>query len=634
MPSIEFNVDARDIKFVLFEQLKIQNDLLKLERFRDFDEDTLRAVMDEMVKFAVTEMAPTNREGDQIGAVFERGEVRVPQSFHRVYKRMQEQGLLGLHHSAEWGGQGFPEVFGSLWGELGTGANTSLSLLPLLNHGASHLIEEFGTEEQKKTYCEKMYQGIWGGSMCLTEPQAGSDVGAATTIAEPHGDHYLIRGTKIFITNGEHDLTKNIIHAVLARVPGQPKGTRGISLFIVPKYLVNPDGSLGQYNDVRCERIEHKMGIKASPTCVMSFGDNGQCKGYLLGKLNHGMAQMFQMMNEARLGIGVQGLANASAAYLSALGYAQQRKQGSHYLRFKDANAPRTEIIFHPDVRRMIMTMKAYVEGLRSLLYATATYVDFAKYHENPEKRAYYQALLELLTPVCKSYGSDMGFKVCELAVQTFGGYGFTQEYPVEQYLRDVKIASIYEGTNGIQALDLLSRKVAQQDAFRFKLFVQFVSERMKEWGESSVPELTQAIRRSMQELQAVTEDLLLTMRQGQLQHSLLNALPYLNMFGNVACAFYLTEAAVVAQKTLQAMTPASAKANDAAHKAWLRQNPEAAFYHGKLRAAEFFVRNILPQNLSLAASIQTHDESALDVLFLDEAELPDPLTTLSVEGM
>lgn len=626
MPSIEFSVDVRDIHFVMFEQLEIDKTLLKLEKFRDYEPEVLRTIVEEMAKFAVNAVAPTNRLGDQEGASFQQGQVRMPAAFAGVYQKMREQGLLGLSHSPEWGGQGFPELFGSLFLELCTGANTSLTLLPLLNHGASHLIEAFGTEEQKNTYCSKMYTGEWGGSMCLTEPQAGSDVGAASTIAEPHGDHYLIRGTKIFITNGEHNLTENIIHAVLARVPGQPKGTRGISLFIVPKYLVNADGSLGAHNDVRCERIEHKMGIKASPTCVMSFGDHGQCKGFLLGTLNQGMAQMFQMMNEARLGVGIQGLASASAAYLSALGYAQQRKQGSHYSRFKDANAPRTEIIFHPDVRRMLMTMKAYVEGLRILIYTAATYVDLSKYHPDPQQRAYHHALLELLTPICKSYGSDMGFKVCELAVQTFGGYGFTQEYPVEQYLRDVKIASIYEGTNGIQAMDLLSRKVSQQEGYRLKLLAELMTQKLAQWKTQPIAELAQAIQRALQEVQDVTVDLLGLMQSGQIQHGLLHALPYLNMLGNLVTAFYLTDAAVVAHQKLTALYQKHQLTNPDAQKAWLRTHADGAFYHGKIRTAEFFVRNILPQNMSLAASIKTHDESALDIVFMDEGELSNPL--------
>ncbi len=622
MPSIDFSVDTRDIKFVIFEQLQIEKSLLQLEKFADFDRDTLDVIIEGLVNFAVNELAPTNRDGDEKGAVYENGTVRVPESFKSVYNTMREQGWLGLHHNPEWGGQGFPELFGNVMSELNTGANTSFSLLPLLNHGASHLIEAFGTEEQKQTYCTKMYTGEWGGTMCLTEPQAGSDVGSATTTATPNGDHFLIQGTKIFITNGEHNLTDNIIHAVLARVPGEPKGTRGISLFIVPKFHVNPDGSVGERNDVRCERIEHKMGIKASPTCVMSFGDNGQCKGYLLGTLNQGMKQMFQMMNEARLGVGIQGLANAAAAYMSALGYAQQRKQGSDPVRGKDPNAPRAELIRHPDVRRMLMTMKAYVEGIRAMLYSTAVYVDLAKHHADPEKRAYYHALVELLTPVCKSYGSDMGFKVTELAVQTFGGYGFTQEYPVEQYLRDVKIASIYEGTNGIQALDLLMRKVAQGGGSRLELFGSFVADKLAEWQGHALSGLANDIQTYMQDLTHVTKDLLGAAQGGDLNHSMLNACNYLDMFGNVTSAFYLLEGAVIAHDKLQELYATNGVTTTEEQQSFLRKNSEAAFYHGKVRTAEFFNCNILVKNLSLSATVRTHDLSAMDILFMDEADI------------
>ena len=622
MPSIDFNVDTRDIKFVIFEQLNIENNLLQLDKFKDFDTDTLDVIIEGLVNFAVNELAPTNRPGDEVGAVFKDGTVTVPESFKAVYNQMREQGWLGLHKSPEWGGQGFPELFGNLMSELNTGANTSFALLPLLNHGASNLIEEFGTEEQKQTYCTKMYTGEWGGTMCLTEPQAGSDVGAATTTATPNGDHYLIQGTKIFITNGEHDLTDNIIHAVLARVPGEPKGTRGISLFIVPKYHINDDGSMGEKNDLRCDRIEHKMGIKASPTCVMSFGDNGQCKGYLLGTLNHGMKHMFQMMNEARLGVGIQGLANAAAGYMSALGYAQQRKQGGDPARGKDPNAPRAEIIKHPDVRRMLLTMKAYVESIRAMLYSTAVYVDLSKSHEDPEKRAYYHSLVELLTPVCKSYGSDMGFKVCELAVQTFGGYGFTQEYPVEQYLRDVKIASIYEGTNGIQAMDLLFRKVAQQGGARLELFGSLIADKVAEWSNHPLSPLAQEIATHMQDFREVTMNILGAAQSGNTQHGMLNACNYLDMLGNITSAFYLLEGAVIAHDKLQGLYAANGVTTADEQKAFLRKNSEAAFYHGKVRTAEFFNRNILVKNLSLSATVRNQDASALDILFLDEADL------------
>ncbi len=626
MPSIEFSADVRDIKFVIFEQRKIEQDLLQLEKFQDYDRDTLDITIDEMVKFAVTELAPTNREGDETEAIFKEGQVLLPDSFKQVYNKMREAGWFGLHQSPEWGGQGFPELFGSVFSELTTGANTSFSLLALLNHGSSHLIEAFGTEEQKQTYCSKIYTGEWGGSMCLTEPQAGSDVGAAVTTATPDGGHYLIQGTKIFISNGEHDLTDNIIHLVLARVPGGPKGSKGISLFVVPKYLVNPDGTLGEFNDVNCDRIEHKMGIKASPTCVITFGDKGQCRGYLLGTLHHGMKQMFQMMNEARLGVGIQGLGNASAAYMSALGYAQQRKQGSHIARFKDPNAPRTEIVFHPDVRRMLMTMKAYVEGMRALLYSTAVYVDMAKYHPDPDQREFYFTLVELLTPICKSYASDMGFKVTELAVQTFGGYGYTQEYPVEQYLRDAKIASIYEGTNGIQAIDLFARKVSQKEGYRFKKFVSFVSKQISQWSDHALHKLGDQVQSSLRELQDITVDLLTEAQSGNMQHGLLNACTYLTMFGNVTLAFYLAEAAVVSYDKLQSIFEQNGIAGAEAQKEFLRKNTEAAFYHGKIRTAEFFNQNILTQNLGMAATILSHDDSAIDVLFMDEADLGDPL--------
>ncbi len=616
MASIEFRPDLRDIFFTAFEYLGADRELLNLEPFKEFDRETLEATIEEAAKIITSEIVPTNKIGDVQGLKFENNQVKVPEVFHKIYRQLQEGGWLSLTSPPEWGGQGFPELFGYIFKEMIMGANVAFSLGLLLTRGVGNLIYHFGSQEQKETYCEKLFTGEWSGTMCLTEPQAGSDVGAATTTATPNGDHYLISGTKIFITNGEHDLTDNIIHAVLARTPNSPPGSKGLSLFIVPKYLVNPDGTLGERNDVICERIEHKMGIHASPTCVMNFGPNGKCVGYLLGEEGKGIKYMFLMMNEARLGVGIQGLASAAAAYLSALAYAQQRKQGPHYTKLKDPTAPKVEIIQHPDVRRMLATMKAYVEGIRSLLYATAIYIDQAQYHPDPEERKNKLALVELLIPICKAYSTDKGFKVTELAVQTYGGYGYTNEYPVEQYLRDVKIASIYEGTNGIQAIDLLFRKIQMDKGQRFKIFSKVVAEKLKGLFEKGENELARALESRWEELQETAFHLTETTLKGDVDISLLSATPFLEMFGNFAAGLYLSEAAAVAKEKLDAIFAENNADTEEKRKAILDKNPNAAFYHDKYKVAQFFIKHILVQNSSLAEELKKPDRSAMELLF------------------
>ena len=616
MPSIEYSVDKRDLTFLLYEQLKADKSLLALEPYSHFDKETFDMVVDEAIRLGTTVLGPINREGDLVGAVFKDGNVTMPKSFIEAYKSFQEGGWLGINRSAEWGGQGFPELFGILFLEIMTGANPAFALVSLLNQGTGNLIEAFGSDEQKQTYCEKIYTGEWSATMCLTEPEAGSDVGALKTTAVPNGDHYLIKGTKIFITYGEHDMSDNIIHAVLAKTPDAPAGTKGISLFIVPKYLLNEDGSMGEQNDVVCGRIEHKMGINASPTCVMNFGENDACKGWLLGEVNQGMPYMFQMMNEARLGVGVQGLAGASASYMSALGYANQRKQGA---RVKDPTAPRAEIVQHPDVRRMLLRMKAYSEALRALIYQTAVYIDLSHHDPNEENRRRYNELVELLTPICKSYASDKGFKATEDAIQVYGGYGYTQEYPVEQFCRDTKIASVYEGTNGIQAIDLVLRKLLGRGGSRFETFLKSVDDVLEANADTALTSVLQALKARRDQTVDITKQLLGKVQKGDLDYGLLNASNLLELFGNFTCAFYLSQGAFLASNKLQAIYEQNGVDPKGDLKAFLRSNAEAAFYYGKVCSAQFFTQQILPQNDSLAAGILSDDRSALDILFLDE---------------
>jgi len=612
MPT-EFSVNKRDVQFVLYEQLEVDK-LSKLPAFSECNRELFEMVIDEAIKMATDVMAPLNAVGDREGLKFEDGKVITPEEFKPAWRKYAEGGWVGMIHNPELGGQGMPNVLKFMAEEIFSGANVAFFLNSILTEGAAHLIDKFGTEEQRKQYCEKMYTGQWAGDMCLTEPSAGSDVGNLKTIAKKNGDHYLISGSKIFITCGEHDLTENIIHPVLARVEGAPAGTKGISLFVVPKYLVNPDGSLGERNDATCSGIEHKMGIKASPTCTLNFGDEGKCKGWLLGEENTGMRLMFQMMNEARLGVGVQGLGLAAVGYLSALGYSQERTQGPPWNGPKDAD--RAMIVTHPDVRRMLMRMKSFVEGMRSLMYSVAQYVDLSNHAAEEQERERYSHYVELLTPICKAYGSDMGFRLNEIAIQVYGGYGYCQEYPVEQYCRDQKISSIYEGTNGIQALDLLGRKVGGKGGLYFKEYLELLDGFIKEHkGHKELGELVGKLDAAKGELIKVTLKFGELMKADPVQ-PLLGATPYLEAFGHIVVSYYLLDAAVKAGAKLDAICKEKGAADEQARAKLLSDNSEAAFYHGRVASARYFVHNVLPEVYALSAGMLSGDKSAMEVVY------------------
>ncbi|MBW2429008.1 MAG: acyl-CoA dehydrogenase, partial [Deltaproteobacteria bacterium] len=466
--------DRRDIDFVLYEQMKA-DELTKIDRYQDFNKKTFDMIITEARNFGVKELLPTCAEGDRQGLIFENGQVKVPQSFHRAYNLLLEGEWTSLMEDPQWGGQGLPVNISQAAGEYLFGGNWAVTNYAGMGHGTAKMIEIFGTRQQKDQFLEKLYTAKWGGTMLLTEPEAGSDVGALTTSAVKNPDGtYAISGNKIFITNGEHDLAENIIHPVLARIEGDPPGTKGISIFLVPKIWVNADGSLAEPNDVVCTGIEEKMGIHASCTCSMTLGGKGHCRGLLLGDERQGMKIMFYMMNEARLGVGFQAFNYASTAYLYALNYARERMQGRDLAAGKDPNAPAVPIIRHPDVRRMLLQMKAYVEGMRSFVYYVGQCLEREALAAGEEERSFYKGLADLLTPLVKAYCAQRGFDVCVQAVQVYGGYGYIKEYPVEQLLRDCKITSIYEGTDGIQAMDLLGRKLGMEKG---QVFINFLGE-------------------------------------------------------------------------------------------------------------------------------------------------------------
>jgi alkylation response protein AidB-like acyl-CoA dehydrogenase len=429
-------VNTRDQQFVLFEQLYIDH-LLKSDAFNGFSKNDLLMVLNEAEKMAVNVVAPTLAEGDKAGCTFKDGFVSAPECFREPFRKYTEAGWLCPAASPEVGGQGLPFSIAFAIFEMVGAANYAFYMYPSLTLGAAYLIEVFGTEEQKNKYMYKLFSGEWGGTMCLTEPSAGSDVGALKTTARrlPDGK-YLITGTKCFISAGDHDLTPNIVHPVLARIEGDPAGTKGISIFIVPKYRVNEDGSLGEGNDVVTGGIEHKMGIKGSATATLNFGENGQCIGELLGKEREGMMIMFQMMNESRLSVGLQGLEAASSVFERAVAYARERVQGNDILAGKDPNARAVTIIHHPDIRRKLMWMKSHVEGLRALCYYVACCMDRAKISLTTEEKEKWNGYVDLLIPVVKAYTTDKAFLICSMGMDVYGGYGFCSEYRLNSTAR------------------------------------------------------------------------------------------------------------------------------------------------------------------------------------------------------
>ena len=618
----DFKADIRDLKFVLFDQLDLDK-LLENEKYADFGKEDLEMMLDEAYKFARDELGPRNALFDQQGCQFDKetNKVTVPEEFHTVYELFNELGWSSLSSSAEYGGQGAPETMMIACCDLFFGANISFNLGALLTMGAAHLVESFGTEEIKDIYLENMFTGNWAGTMCLTEPQAGSDVGASSTKAIKEGDHYLIEGEKIFITFGDHDLTENIVHAVLARTEGAPKGTKGISLFLVPKFRVNEDGSIGEFNDVVCSGIEHKLGIHGTPTCSLVFGSNGGCHGYLLGEEGDGMKAMFQMMNEARISVGLQGAAMGNAAYQAALEYTKERLQGPDIRNFKDPDAPKVPIIKHPDVRMMLMKQKAYVEGMRSLLLYTAYCQDMCHVTEGME-RDRWDGLVQILTPICKSYCSDTGFRMTEIALQCFGGYGYCSEYPAEQYLRDSKIASIYEGTNGIQAMDLVGRKLGMNRGMNLMNLAGEITRTVDKFKDHPVlKEQATALGKARDVWGAVNMYFINSAMQKQLMVPLVNASTYLNMCGDLLMAHFLMIQAGIACDKLGAMcAEAGVDATDAkAVRALAKDNPDARYYDGKIKTAVYYCAYELPQVAAKGAAIQAGDMSAMYMLFDEE---------------
>jgi alkylation response protein AidB-like acyl-CoA dehydrogenase len=572
---VTYAAPLEDIRFVLNELLDYQGTVASLPGYEEASADIVEAVLEEGARFCENELLPLNRSGDEEGCVFENGVVRTPAGFKEAYKAFAEGGWAGLAGDPAYGGQGLPKTLQFLLEELICSTNLSFGIYPGLSHGAYNAIALHGSEEQKSLYLPRLTDGSWSGTMCLTEPHSGTDLGLIRTKAEPDGNGaYKITGTKIFISAGEHDLTENIVHLVLAKLPDAPPGSRGISLFIVPKFQVKTDGGLGPRNGVACGSIEHKMGIKASATCVLNFDE---AEGTLVGEPHKGMRYMFTMMNVARLAVGIQGLGLAETAYQSAVAYAKERLQGRSLAGPKNPDKPADRIIVHPDVRRNLLTMRAYNEGARALALWCGMAVDVAEKHPDAETRQEADDLVQLLTPIIKAFFTDYGFEATNLGVQVYGGHGYIREHGMEQLVRDARIAQLYEGANGIQALDLVGRKMGQNMGRLLRRFFHpaqaFVEAQQ---AEPAMAEFVMPLFKVLGRLQQATLHLA---QQGlkDPEEAGAAASDYLRLFALAALAFMWARMARVALDNLE--------------------GERAAFYRSKLATARFFMTRLLPQS-------------------------------------
>ncbi len=578
-----------DVRFLLEHVVDLPA-LSKLPPFAHADLETVLGVIEEYGRFMSEVVAPTNRTGDLETSVLEGDTVRTPDAFKAAYKQYVEAGWGGVSFDPGFGGGGFPHLVGIVLQEMLNSANMAFAMAPLLTHGAIEAIQAHGSEAQRQMFLPKMISGEWTGTMDLTEGEAGSDVGALRTRAVPRGDGtYLIKGQKIFISFGEHDLAPQIVHLVLARTPEAPPGTKGISLFIVPKYLVNEDGSLGERNDVHVVSIEHKMGIKASPTCVLAYGESSDgAIGYLVGEENAGMRYMFTMMNNARLGVGVEGLGIAERAYQDARRQAKERLQG------RAVGAPpgtRSPIVEHPDVRRMLLTQKAHVEALRALAYLEAQQIDLAAHHPDDAVRTGAGELVELLTPLVKAWGTDIGVEVANLTIQVYGGMGYIEESGVAQYLRDARITQIYEGTNGIQAIDLVGRKLPM----RAGGVVGDQISRMRATAEQlkgAGGDLAAIGNRLAAALDALDDATAWLLARGSADPNdlLAGASPYLRLFAQTAGGWMLGRSALAAQRLLATGGATYGE----------------GFLSAKIATARFYADNVLPLGAGFAEAAKS----------------------------
>jgi alkylation response protein AidB-like acyl-CoA dehydrogenase len=584
MPN--FTANTKDMQFVLHELLKVSNS--DVPGYEEMDRDFTEAVLDAAGKVSSEVLAPLNEVGDKEGCVLENGVVRTPKGFDKAFEAMKEGGWTALDCDPEFGGQGMPYLLNCAVGEMFVSANMAFNMYQGLTHGAYSAIHTHGTDEQKQTYLPKMVTCDWTGTMNLTEPHCGTDLGLMRTKAEPQDDgSYLITGTKIFISAGDHDLSENVIHLVLAKTPGGGEGLKSVSLFIVPKILVNDDGSLGERNGVSVGKLEEKMGIHGNATCVMNYDS---AKGWLLGDLNKGMRAMFTMMNEARLGVGLQGYAVAEAAYQEAVAYAKDRLQGRAVTGAEAPDKAADPIIVHPDVRRMLMDQKSFVEGARAFTFWGAHLID--RVHKAGDKDA--DGLISLMTPVIKGFLTDKGFETAVQAQQVFGGHGYTEDWPMSQHVRDARIAMIYEGANGIQALDLVGRKLAQDGGKHVMAFFEMVKAECKSHdGDERMKPFTDALKVASKQLQAAG---MFFMQSGMKNPNaaLSGSYDFMHLMGHVCLGLMWTRMAKAANVALD---------NGAT---------DTAFYEGKIATGRYYMARQLPACAMHLARIETGAETVM----------------------
>jgi 3-(methylthio)propanoyl-CoA dehydrogenase len=592
-----YRAPLAEMQFVLNELAGLEQ-VSQLPGFEEAAPDVVSAILEEAAKFATDVLDPLNWSGDREGASWrEDGTVTTPAGFRDAYWKFCENGWNGLSKSPDHGGQGLPQLVATAVEEMWHSSNMAFDLCPLLTQGAIEALELVGTEEQKARYLPKMVSGEWTGTMNLTEPQAGSDLAAVRTKAIRQADgSYRLHGNKIFITYGEHDYTENIIHLVLGRTPDAPEGVKGISLFVVPKVLVNDDGSLGARNDVKCVSIEHKLGIHASPTCVMAYGDKEGAVGYLVGEENRGLEYMFIMMNLARFSVGMEGVGIAERAYQRAVAYARDRVQGKAVGLDKAAKAG--PIVEHPDVRRMLMTMRAHTEGLRAVAYVTAAAMDNARRHKDPQARKAHQAFVDLMIPIVKGHSTETGQELASLGVQVHGGMGYVEETGAAQYLRDARITTIYEGTTGIQANDLVGRKTARDGGAAARAVIAEIEKVAAQLTGNADPQL-HPIGASLAEAAVALETAVDWVAKSAATHTRAvhaGAVHYLKLWGIVASAWQLGRAALVASRKLAA------------------DDGDATFLRAKVATARFYAATVLPQAAGLARTLTHGGEATLEL--------------------
>ncbi|MEQ5839326.1 acyl-CoA dehydrogenase [Paraburkholderia acidicola] len=577
-----YNAPIRDMLFVMKELAGLE-DIAALPGFEDANLETAQAVLEESARFCGEVLAPLNVEGDRNPSSWRDGKVTATPGFADAFRQFAEGGWQGVQHPIDYEGQGLPKLIATPCVEMLNASNLSFALCPLLTDGAIEALLTAGTEEQKQAYVPKLISGEWTGTMNLTEPQAGSDLALVRTRAEPTGDGaFKIFGTKIFITWGEHDMAKNIAHLVLARTPGAPEGVKGISLFIVPKFLVNADGSLGERNDVHCVSIEHKLGIKASPTAVLQFGDHGGALGHLIGEENRGLEYMFIMMNAARFAVGLQGVSVSDRAYQQAVAYAKERVQS----RPVDGSAKQSvAIIQHPDVRRMLSTMRGLTEASRALAYVAAAHCDIAHRHPDEAKRAEHQAIYEFLVPIVKGWSTELSIDVTSLGVQVHGGMGFIEETGAAQYYRDARILPIYEGTTAIQANDLIGRKTVRDGGAVAKALLAGIAQTVEQLGQQQGPafaSMQRHLAQGQRSLEAAVHFVVENTRRDP-NAVFAGSVPYLKLAGIVLGGWQMARALLVAAQ---------------------KQADDPSFYGAKIATAQFFAEHVLSQASAFEAAI------------------------------